>query len=446
MFALICLVIVFCLLAYILREKTVLLFIAIRPAIDYWRDIVILQNGNFALNLNAALAVLLLAWAGIYALKNRQKIASAPAWQWLALTLIIAFISALYSVSRLFTLIEAIKLTDAAALFLIGFLFVKDRKITIRQLLCATAVSAVVPILAGLFQLFSEGGMATFGLRGRIYGTFAHPNVFAFFTMALILLLAQFSVFDPLKFWQSRPWLKTASFAMLGGLLLMTYTRAALIGLLVFLVVIGVIKYRRMLAWLASAIALFYLIFYPLNTIFIHKFNYSLQSNPVLERLTKRSDEDDSFSWRVSLIRETMPLILSKPILGYGFGAFPIVWEANRSAARLYDDSAESHNDYLRLLLEIGIIGLAVYLIFFASLFTKIVQRMKTLACQENHLMLLGWVCAFVVVSVSDNMLHHTAVVWLTWLWWGAILGSYQKQCASPNFLPLTEKKGAWYN
>lgn len=440
MFTLICLVIVFCLLAYILREKTILLFIAIRPVLDYWRDWVVFGTDQINLNINAAMALLLLVWASYWGIKNRHYIRSIPGWFWLALTALAVVLSVLWSVSPLTSLIEAIKFVDLILLFFLGFVFIQQGKITIREALFATIISAIIPILTGLSQVVTDSGITTFDLRGRIYGAFGHPNVFAFFLLSLIFLMVQYAIFDAAKFWQKHKHLKIALFALMFGLLIFTYTRAAIIGLAVFSIALGVMKYRKSLGIGIALVALFYLIFYPLNNFFVHRFNYSLQSNPLISRLTERSDEADSFSWRVSLIRETMPIIMTRPILGFGFGTFPIVWEANRGAAHMYDDSAESHNDYLRLLLETGAIGLLAYLIFFASLFTKIVQRMKTRACQENHLMLLGWVCAFIVVSVSDNMLHHTAVMWLTWLWWGMIIGSYQKQCASPNFLPLTEK------
>ena len=73
MFTLICLVIAFCLLAYVLREKTILLFIAVRPVLDYWRDWVVFGTNDINLNLNAAMAVLLLLWAFYWAIKNENE-------------------------------------------------------------------------------------------------------------------------------------------------------------------------------------------------------------------------------------------------------------------------------------------------------------------------------------------------------------------------------------
>ncbi|MEK7065279.1 MAG: O-antigen ligase family protein [Patescibacteria group bacterium] len=440
MFTLICLVIAFCLLAFILREKTILMFIAVRPVLDYWRDWVVFGTDKINLNLNAAMALLLLVWVSYWAIKNRHYVRSIPGWFWLALTAVIMLLSVLWSFSSFTSLIEAIKFVDLVLLFFLGFVFIQQGKITIHEALFATVLSAIIPILAGLSQIITGSGITTFDLRGRAYGTFGHPNVFAFFLLSLIFLMVQYAIFDARAFWQKHRYLKTASFVVLFCLLILTYTRAAIIGLAVFGITLGVMKYRKALGIGLALVALFYLIFYPLNNFLVHRFNYSLQSNPLISRLTERSDEADSISWRISLIQETAPIIMTRPIFGFGFGTFPIVWEANRGARHMFDDSSESHNDYLRLLLETGAIGLLAYLMFFASLFTKIVQRMKTRACQENHLMLLGWVCAFVIVSVSDNMLHHTAVMWLTWFWWGVIIGSYQKQCASPNFLPLTEK------
>ena len=70
MFTLICLVIAFCLLAFILREKTILMFIAVRPVLDYWRDWVVFGTDKINLNLNAAMALLLLVWVSYWAIKT----------------------------------------------------------------------------------------------------------------------------------------------------------------------------------------------------------------------------------------------------------------------------------------------------------------------------------------------------------------------------------------
>ena len=54
--------------------------------------------------------------------------------------------------------------------------------------------------------------------------------------------------------------------------------------------------------------------------------------------------------------------------VGYGFGAFERVWSDNRSLDHQFDDSAEAHNDYLRIALELGLVGLFVYVALLARL------------------------------------------------------------------------------
>ncbi len=396
-------------------EKFLLLFIILRPTLDYFRETVIFSTERLTLNLNAVFALLLFFWSLAMLAKYWREIKPAPLRLALPALSVLMLASAFWSVSPFTSLIESVKFLDITALFLFSYVLVKEKKVSLREIIISIIVSAIIPILAGLIQLFTGQGMSTFGLHGRIYGTFGHPNVFAFFLLFLLFLLIQYR---KSIFWQKHKSLLCTFYFLLFTLLLMTYTRAAWVGLLVFLMAIGILKYRKMLAWLISGLVLFYLVFYPLNNFLIQHYNFSLQKElPLLSRTTERSEEADSFEWRKSLVRENIPLIRAKPLLGYGYGTFPLVWEANRSMEHFWDDSAEAHNDYLRLTVEIGILGLLVYLI--------ILGRLLQANIAASNLYLTAWIVTFIVVSVSDNMLHHTPVMWLMWSWWGAMLAAH---------------------
>jgi len=297
-------------------------------------------------------------------------------------------------------------------------------------------VAAVVPVLAGVWQLVSGGGVTTLGVRGRLFGTFAHPNLFAFFLLTLIFLLIHFGAIDVQRFWKKRNRIMTATFVLLGVLLLMTFTRAAWIGLLVFLLIIGGLKYRRMIVYVLLAIIVFYVTVFPLNARLAQSANYRLERIPIVNRLITRNDDADSLDWRLSLLRETTPLIDARPLLGYGYGTFEEVWTKNRSLVHQYDDSAESHNDYLRLVVEIGFIGLLVYMLALLGLLYLAFRPIHaSLVGRDEYIYLFAWVATFVVVSLSDNMLHHTPVMWIMWSWWGVLLAYYRGYESAPNFI-----------
>lgn len=399
-----------------LSEKMLLVFLSLRPALDYWRDIVIWQYKNTVLNLNAALAIIFIIWAIFILAKHWPlvKTEKIPLKLLLPVLLLLMITSAFYSISKFTTVSETIKFLALALFFFVSYVLIKQQKISKQELIIAIFASAVIPIIFGLAQLLTGSGIATFGLHGRIYGTFAHPNVFAFFLLTLIFLLSEQSIFSPTAFWQNRRLLRNFIFCALIILLLFTYTRAAWIGLIVFLLAIGIARSRCLLYALIAGLALFYLIFYPLNRWLIANYQYSLRTLPLIERLTSRDEDSDSIAWRLSLIQETAPIIRQRPFLGHGYGTFPLVWEANRGIQHFWDDSAEAHNDYLRLLLELGAIGLTLYLITLSRLFF--------ISAKKYKLILPAWIIVFAIISLSDNMLHHTPVVWMTFSYWAALL------------------------
>ena len=163
----------------------------------------------------------------------------------------------------------------------------------------------------------------------------------------------------------------------------------------------------------------FYIIFYPLNYWLKSHDYYNLADVPVLNRITTRNEDADSIIWRQALIRESTPIIEARKFLGYGFGTFPLVWEENRNLVHQWDDSAEAHNDYLRITLELGLTGLVVYLLFLLALTKKSFALLKI--NKQKYLYIFAWITVFIALSLTDNMLHHTPVMWLMWAWLGAV-------------------------
>lgn len=420
-----------------LKEKTILVFLLLRPTVDIWRDYTIFHYQDIAINLNATLTLVLLLWCFLMLIKYRQKIFLLP-MKFIVLPLLtLMFASILYSVSPSATLIESTKFLTLVLLLFLSYLFIKEKIITPRQLLSTIALSAVIPLLFGLWQFISQTGIATLDIRGRIYGTFGHPNVLAFYILFLLFLFIQYSTINPTDFWKKNKPLRAITYLVLTVLMLATSTRAAAIGLVVFLIIIGFFKFRKMLMILAGIFAIGYLILFPFNNWLIDKTNTSLQEIPIIERFTTRDEDADSIAWRQTLLRESLPIIYARPWLGFGYGTFPTVWQLNRNISHIWEEGAEAHNDYLRFGLELGIIGLTLYILFILRLIHISVQSLldKKSNLKNKYLYFFAWVIVFALLSISDNMLHHTPVMWFTFSWWGALLASKHTNHPSPNLL-----------
>lgn len=419
-----------------LREKLLLAFLVVRPLIDIWRDVGVFTYRHTTINVNAIVAIIWLLWGSAMLWYHRDRLRTTPLALLFPALALFMMISAAWSIAPVTTVVETIKIIDIALFFFLSFIFVKEKVINIRLLFSATLLSACIPTVTGIIQWTTGAGMDTFGVRGRLFGSFAHPNVFAFYLLSLIFLLIHLTTIEK-KITASWPrWVINTSFVLLTILLLMTFTRAAWIGLVFFLLIIGLLRYSRVLAYLVASIALLYIILFPFNQTLLERANISLERIPIIGRVTSRNEDADSLTWRLSLVRETMPLIQMRLWRGYGYGTFEKVWEENRGDTHLFDDSAESHNDYLRLALEVGFIGLALYMVLLGRMiFLTIHPLITSKGIRKEYIFVFAWLVTFIVVSISDNMLHHTPVMWLMWSWWGALIAQYKGYQLGPNFL-----------
>ncbi|HLD34621.1 MAG TPA: hypothetical protein VJB62_02040, partial [Patescibacteria group bacterium] len=106
-----------------------------------------------------------------------------------------------------------------------------------------------------------------------------------------------------------------------------------------------------------------------------------------------------------------------RPLIGYGYGSFPKVWENRKGVQNIWDNTSEAHNDYLKIMFETGIFGLIIFIIIFADLLRKQIK----IGAQSEWIN-LGFILSiliYLVLSVSDNMLHHTPTIWWMWAVWG---------------------------
>jgi O-antigen ligase len=72
-----------------------------------------------------------------------------------------------------------------------------------------------------------------------------------------------------------------------------------------------------------------------------------------------------------------------KPILGWGFGTFAEVYPEFRSFyTNFFVDKA--HNDYLQLLVEMGVLGFATMLWFLVTLYYRAIKKLKNWTVDTN--------------------------------------------------------------
>jgi hypothetical protein len=64
---------------------------------------------------------------------------------------------------------------------------------------------------------------------------------------------------------------------------------------------------------------------------------------------------------------------------------------------------------------------------------------LKRLRERDVHIFLFASGIVFAAVSFSDNMLHHTPVVWMLYTLWGGLMAEEQIQTTGPNFIHIDQ-------
>jgi len=85
---------------------------------------------------------------------------------------------------------------------------------------------------------------------------------------------------------------------------------------------------------------------------------------------------------------------------------------------------AAAHNDYLRLLVETGIVGLSGYIILLFSLVKLGIKAKRETTDNYKNFISAGFVCflgAYVLMSFSDNLFNHGGIQWYFWAYAGVV-------------------------
>jgi O-antigen ligase len=103
---------------------------------------------------------------------------------------------------------------------------------------------------------------------------------------------------------------------------------------------------------------------------------------------------------RLTIDRDSWHAFLSKPILGYGLGNFPEVYPQFKTLhSNLFVNHA--HNDYLELLVETGIAGLACGLWFLLTAYRGLLRKLRGWPETANGV--VGLACA---LGITGLMVH----------------------------------------
>ncbi len=104
-----------------------------------------------------------------------------------------------------------------------------------------------------------------------------------------------------------------------------------------------------------------------------------LGGNELTRRLASihtEAQQEISGGVRVSIDRDSLHMLLKKPILGWGLGTFPVVYPEFRSFYSTFLVN-QAHNDYVQLLVETGLAGFGIAIWFLVLVFRRAAGKLK---------------------------------------------------------------------
>lgn len=386
-------------------------FIIIRTSLDYFGDFQVfnIDSYNISVNLASLLAILFIGVYTPVVIKNRRFFKRKHILLFLILILWLAA-TTFFSFSKIDSIKEVLRLIDIFIAFFVGYVFF-DNLNKFKILILGILISSIMPELIGYYQLASghfyvpQINDTDFGAN-RIQGTFGHPNPFSFYLyFAIVLSIISYkskSLFNSLRIKKYTMFVGIVSLI----LIIFTFTRNTWAALMLFLAAYIFLYNKRALLMLFITSLASYILIPSIQERILDIF-----SNPF-----------NSLIWRLNLWYDMFVIALTKPLFGWGVGTFPDVTEYFRG---INLGSLEAHNDYLKMFLESGIVGLALFLILIGFMFYLLIKYYIGVKNQDfkNILLLSGvFFISIFIVSFSDNVLRVTAFQIVFWAYFGSLL------------------------
>jgi O-antigen ligase len=301
--------------------------------------------------------------------------------------------------------------------FLLVTQIVRDPR-RLRLLLGGILVLALVPIGFALKQ-WAAGDLVVKSSSGpdfaAVRGTFDHPNAFgSFLVVVLAVALASF-----LDIRSVRARLGLAALIALGSVsLFLTYARGAWIGIAVVVLVLGIVRSRMLMLAGIVMILLTTLAFPGAVQKAQNRFGDVLGQNA--------GNNSSSWSWRTGQWDRMVDRGWDKPILGHGYGSYERQTVAEfgylDKRYKVIDKTGgfskprgfSAHNDYVRTWVEMGVVGLGLWVATLLGLLATAVRLRRAPPARTAATAGVALMAALIVMQVADNIQASTLTLMLT--------------------------------
>lgn len=357
-------------------------------------------------------------------------------------------LSITYAISAGPAIKETLKWMELLIVLLVVADMARDRA-NVSWLLAALLAAGAAEGLSGVFQVATGSGPAEFAVGGalRAFGDFGQPNPYAGY-LATIVPLAALLVITPEAGKRLRIFAALAALCLLAGILL-SQSRGAWLGLGIAGLVLMVVWSRRTRALLvpASGVAVLALVAAAAGLLpqaLVGRLGQVVEYFGVFDVQTVDvTPENFAVVERMAHWQAGWLMFLDNPWLGVGAGNYPDAYP-QYYLQEWVNPLGHAHNYYLNTLAELGVVGLALLLVFLwaalRSLFGPLVGSKAGQGDPFWRAVQVGVACGFVVFlthNLFDNLFVHGVYVQLGFFFGLAAVATMRLQPRSPLGAPL---------
>ena len=282
------------------------------------------------------------------------------------------------------------------AVFFLMILLTADRERRLQGFLFLILLMGIVEGGLGIIQYLWSG-------EPRAKGTFFNPNFFSTYETVSALLAMSLLWFGGEYGKLGKPFLIVTA-TISGTAVILAQSRGGAAAFLVALTAVGYFRYGK------STLFLFLILI----------FGTILFPNPLKQRVMDVGKQDPYAYTRIEIWEDATKRLRDYPMgigLGmYKYASFQYRFPIEDAIVRYGKRAETAHNEYLQLAVELGIAGLAFFLLSIAVWTTEITRTWKRDLPQQSRGQLVGLcagVLALIVHATVDSVFHEPALVLL---------------------------------
>ena len=370
--------------------------------------------GGISLGALLNLTLVVLFFGGL--LQRRGTISATVLRLWAGF-LIVGIISIITSPIPITSFRSFVSILTYFSIFSFAYSFVKSEK-DLAAVMKLIIYASLIPFATSVFQFMFPDSYITSYSGFRLFGSFSHPNIFAFF----LVLVASVSFFciksEAVLFSKRYVRVCYILIPLCAICLIATQTRSAWIAFFAIFLIYGLLYERKYLVVVCciGVVALFL----P----FVQDRIADLASD---SQITDTGAEKlNSYAWRKVVWLSSWDFIQNKIWFGHGYDTFShyfldfFILEESKGF--------DAHNAYVQVTFDMGFLGLIAFMVLLFGILIKFIRHLYI--DPKGICLYISFIFAFMLVCYSDNMLFYLSYCWYLWLFLGA-------GCA---FLELKEK------